>query len=525
MYRARDVLLERDVALTVLDDATEFDQSIQDHLIKRGWAGPGLSHPNIEILYDAGEDQGKIYVVTEFLAGADLQSGFQDPVRLSLLRKLNVIAQIYDGIAHAHQHGIPHLGIRPSNLFVDYGKRAKLIGFGIRRKVNLVERGKTDSDSARYMAPEQIAGFPGDSRSDLFSAATVFREYLVGSLRDVDSLIPADVEKSLSNSLAIDPAERTIKAEELAWEVRKAERQLRSSYLSARGLVSLPSEASLGLSTLDPGEEVRQRREDAPRLRFTSLQKQLAATAAIALVLVISALFAREIRKAPAEKLLGTSRVQANNTVLLDAPAVSGRKLATLKAGDRVSILEPIRTQDQKFIRVQATDEDKRLLQGYVPTYDLSQWTSNDAEVEWGFLNFQKPAPGSADTETKLYVDALINYRQRFPASAHGQQADAEITKLLQSLDNSSAPVASTVPSALPASPPVASNKQPNPAVIAQDLNALISSLPGLWEQGDLDGLMASTQKILSADPANAQAKAWRLKTRKAMRRLAGDEQ
>ena len=240
IYQARDQVLDRIVALKVLRTDADLDPELKERFYREARACARLAHPNIITVYDLGEAEGAVYIAMELLNGSDLRKLLQENRTPPLPVKLEVMAQVCDALEHAHQKQLVHRDIKPSNIFLCDDQRAKVLDFGIARlpTSNLTMAGKV-LGSPNYMAPEQIRGGKCDSRSDLFSAAIVFCEFLVhanpfqdefiprrivgsppDSLRMKDPSIPEPIEALLMRALEKDPEKRIQTAAELGAGLR-----------------------------------------------------------------------------------------------------------------------------------------------------------------------------------------------------------------------------------------------------------------------------------------------------------------
>jgi LPXTG-motif cell wall-anchored protein len=240
IFQARDQVLDRVVALKVLRTDADLDPELKERFYREARACARLAHPNIITVYDLGEAEGAVYIAMELLSGSDLRKLLQESRTPALPVKLDVMAQVCDALEHAHQKQLVHRDVKPSNIFLCDDLRAKVLDFGIARlpTSNLTMAGKV-LGSPNYMAPEQIRGGKCDSRSDLFSAAIVFCEFLVhanpfqdefiprrivgsppDSLRAKDPSIPEPLEALLLRALEKDPQKRIQTAAELGAGLR-----------------------------------------------------------------------------------------------------------------------------------------------------------------------------------------------------------------------------------------------------------------------------------------------------------------
>jgi hypothetical protein len=180
VYRARDETLERDVAIKVMSRGLA-DAGARARFLREAKAAAKLHHPNIVVIYELGEHAGAPFMVLELLEGVDLQRGIEAGIRPDPRATLPVVLQLLAGLGHAHEHGIVHRDVKPSNVFLPLGGPAKIMDFGVARLSGL---GTTASGAVagtpNYMSPEQASAAEIDGRSDLFSAALILYELVTG---------------------------------------------------------------------------------------------------------------------------------------------------------------------------------------------------------------------------------------------------------------------------------------------------------------------------------------------------------
>src|SRR5262249_21081990 len=142
----------------------------------------GLNHPNIITVYEFGDEGGIAYLAMEYLARRELRDMITKK-QLDLVTAVEITAQIAEGLAFAHSHGVVHRDVKPGNVMVIAGNRAKIMDFGIARvrKSDVKTHTGLLLGSPKYMAPEQVMGRPVDSRSDIFSLGVVLYEMLSGA--------------------------------------------------------------------------------------------------------------------------------------------------------------------------------------------------------------------------------------------------------------------------------------------------------------------------------------------------------
>ena len=171
IFRARDPILERSVALKVISTSRSRPSCGRASSAKPRPAR-GITHPNIVIVHDMGEDDGRLFIVMELLDGEELGRVIARHERLSLPEKLDIVRQLCDGLHFAHQKGVVHRDVKPANILLLRTGRVKIVDFGIAQLAGAatqrdLTRAGMIMGTIRYMAPEQVRGH-ADRRSDIF---------------------------------------------------------------------------------------------------------------------------------------------------------------------------------------------------------------------------------------------------------------------------------------------------------------------------------------------------------------------
>src|SRR5258708_11964720 len=181
VYRARDTVLGRRVALKVLTDAGVADAESKARFLLEARTASNISHENIISVYDFGEDAGRPFIVMEFLEGQSLRALIVNNRTGQLAQKLKIALQIARAVAHIHGKKTIHRDIKPKNIHVDTSGKVRLMDFGIAKSqdMNLTRTGFT-LGTPHYMAPEQVLGQPLTPQADVYSFAILLFELLSG---------------------------------------------------------------------------------------------------------------------------------------------------------------------------------------------------------------------------------------------------------------------------------------------------------------------------------------------------------
>ncbi|HEY5731383.1 MAG TPA: protein kinase [Anaerolineales bacterium] len=185
VFRARDLMLERSVAIKVLHEKYSNDEAFQDRFTAEARAAANLSHPNIVTVHDFGFDQEQLYIVMEHIPGKDLKTILRQRGRYSIDDAIPLMVQACAGIGYAHRAGLVHCDIKPHNFIVTSDNRLKVTDFGIARALSTImpdERADVVWGSPQYFSPEQAVGEAPSPSSDVYSLGIVLYEVLTGAL-------------------------------------------------------------------------------------------------------------------------------------------------------------------------------------------------------------------------------------------------------------------------------------------------------------------------------------------------------
>ena len=185
VFRARDLMLERTVAIKVLHETYSEDQALQNRFKQEARAAANLSHPNIVTVHDFGFDNGQLFIVMEHIPGKDLKTLLRQRGRYSIEEAIPLLVQACAGIGYAHRAGLVHCDIKPHNMIVTPDGRLKVTDFGIARALSTImpdERADVVWGSPQYFSPEQAMGEAPSPASDVYSLGVVLYEVLTGAL-------------------------------------------------------------------------------------------------------------------------------------------------------------------------------------------------------------------------------------------------------------------------------------------------------------------------------------------------------
>jgi serine/threonine protein kinase len=245
VYKAIDPALDRPVAVKTIHfiadsaERAEYEARFQQEARAAG----RLNHPNIVTVYDMGRDGDVIYIAMELLEGEDLR-GLLERVRPPVRLAVDIVAQVADGLAFAHDYDVVHRDIKPENIMLTRNGPVKITNFGIAR-LRLSDVRTTAElllGSPRYMAPEQIAERRVDHRADIFALGVVLYEALTGATPfagdDLDAILdqianamplapsvanaalPPMLDLVVAKALAKDPEARYQTGREMAADLR-----------------------------------------------------------------------------------------------------------------------------------------------------------------------------------------------------------------------------------------------------------------------------------------------------------------
>jgi YVTN family beta-propeller protein len=225
VYRAHDPRLKRDVALKLLASELAEDGAFRERFLRESELAAGLEHPNVVPIHDVGEVEAQLFVVMRLVEEGDLKALLAREGTLEARQALALVSQVASALDAAHERGLVHRDVKPSNVLVDGRGHAYLSDFGLSRRLSDQAAGfdaGLSLGTPAYVAPEQIEGKEIDGRADQYSLACVLYECLAGErpfprsseaavlfahLEEAPPTLPG-LEEVLPKALAKDPADR-----------------------------------------------------------------------------------------------------------------------------------------------------------------------------------------------------------------------------------------------------------------------------------------------------------------------------
>ena len=196
VYLARDLILNREVAVKVLRFDFQDDKDAIRRFQREALAATEMVHPNIVSVYDVGEENGMQYIVMEYVKGTDLKRYIKETPQIPLQRVVDIMSQVLSAISLAHDHQIIHRDLKPQNILVDEDGTVKITDFGI--AIALSETSLTQTNtllgSVHYLSPEQARGGMATRQSDIYALGIILYELLIGS-------VPFEGESAVSIAL------------------------------------------------------------------------------------------------------------------------------------------------------------------------------------------------------------------------------------------------------------------------------------------------------------------------------------
>ena len=241
VYKARDLRLDRFVAVKVLKNEFMENEEFLKKFLREAQADAKLAHPNIVNVYDVGIQDGYYYIVMEYIDGSTLKDYIKSKKRITAEETVTIISAVASGLAHAHNNNIIHRDVKPHNILLTSSKMAKVADFGIARAITSSTVTATEEalGSVHYISPEQARGGFLDARSDLYSLGIMMYEMLTGELPyDADTPVAVALKHVQNNVEAPSGIVKTIPENLNQIVLNLTRRKADDRYQSAEELLS-----------------------------------------------------------------------------------------------------------------------------------------------------------------------------------------------------------------------------------------------------------------------------------------------
>lgn len=297
VYLAYDTILDRNVAVKVLRGDLATDEKFVRRFQREALSASNLYHPNIVQIYDFDSEDGQYYIVMEYVEGKTLKQLLKRRGSLTITEVIDIMSQVTDGMAHAHDSYIIHRDIKPQNIMILDNGMVKITDFGIAMALNSTQLTQTNSvmGSVHYLPPEQAAGKGSTIRSDIYSMGILMYELLTGqvpykgdnaveialkhlkeplpSIRKILPEIPQSIENIILKATAKNPQNRYKDAREMHQDIITA---LDESRINEPKLVYKYKENDLEeTKSLDEAVEVikKQEKESMEKMKKQELEE------------------------------------------------------------------------------------------------------------------------------------------------------------------------------------------------------------------------------------------------------------
>lgn len=243
VHLARDAELDRPVAVKVLAGHLSGDEDLRERFVREARMAAGLSHPNVVQVFDAGEEDGRLFIVMEYVPGITLADELHRAGKLDPSAAVDLALQACAGLGHAHDAGLVHRDVKPGNLILREDGTLKITDFGIARAVEATQLTQVGSvlGTAAYLSPEQAGGERVTAATDIYALGVVLYELLTGRtpfviesltdllakhresavtpVRELEPAVPEPLEAAVMKCLARNPDYRPPSAAALAHEL------------------------------------------------------------------------------------------------------------------------------------------------------------------------------------------------------------------------------------------------------------------------------------------------------------------
>ncbi len=351
VYRGRDTVLDRSVAIKVMNEAIARQDDLRRRFLHEAQAAASLQHPNVVTIFDLGDVDGHLFIAMEFVEGIDLEKLMESGQLLSLQAKLDIMIDVLTGLSFAHKRGIIHRDIKPANIRVTGDGRAKIMDFGV---AHLASSSMTTTGSLlgtpSYMAPEQITEGKTTEQTDIFAVGGVLYKLLTNMKpfegptlqnlffriitedpKPVSALmpnLPRSLDAIVQKAMAKEPKDRYANALAMANELSAVRAKLSGP--------AYPESVSLSASVSSAIEQARKKAE--------SRSRNFAIAGVAALAAVVLLILWQEFGRPRGTLAPGVTQQTVRDTVVPAAPTVASAKPPVTEASVSTALQTPVAT-------------------------------------------------------------------------------------------------------------------------------------------------------------------------------------
>lgn len=368
VYRARDELLGREVAIKILSERFAKDRAFVERFRREAQSAANLNHPNIVSLYDYGSDEGAYFIVMEFIDGQSLAEVIASDGRLTPERSAEVASDVAAALDRAHGAGIIHRDIKPGNIMLTTLGQTKVTDFGIARALGgdseqtMTQTGMVIGTAA-YLSPEQAQGEPVDARSDVYSLGIVLYEMLAGAppfsgetplsiaykhvredparLSTVNPDVPQALEAVASKALAKNPENRYTHAGEMRDDLQRylAGQKVLATPMMADETMVAPATGTQVMRSTDVYDEPEPEKDRAGMYVLGALL--ILALVGLVAYLLASNIFGEDAEQVRVPKVIGMTEEEAIEVLEEDGFEVEVETAPNRRAEGKVFAQDP----------------------------------------------------------------------------------------------------------------------------------------------------------------------------------------
>jgi len=372
VFLAIDTLLNREVAVKILRGDLSGDPVALLRFQREANAASALSHPNIVEIYDVGEENGKHFIVMEYVRGRTLKQLVQQRGAMDKDEALSIMEQLVSAVIVAHKNNIIHRDIKPQNVLVKDDGTVKITDFGIATAKDAVQLTSTDTvmGSVHYLAPELARGEAASMQSDIYSLGIVFYELLTGnvphtgeaavqiaikhmredipSVREFNATIPQSIDNIVIKATVKSKANRYLNCEDLLEDLKHC---LDEKHLKDPVLIFEEDKANGDTILLPEMSEVKRKKRPSLAYTIIGIGLTLLAGIIITMVMVLSGMFKPVSRIVTIPSVTGQVLADATaelNNLMLSVSSVKYQLTDDIPEGQIISISPQAGTQVEK---------------------------------------------------------------------------------------------------------------------------------------------------------------------------------